>query len=370
MNVMNKLGFGMMRLPVSGGEIDLDATCRMADRFIEAGGIWVDTAWVYHSEKSEPMVRASFTERHPREAFRLATKLPVWLVKNPEDPEKFLTEQLARNGLQSIDRYLLHALDAERLVSLDKNGVWESHKAFKARGLVKSIGFSFHDTADVLEKILAAHPETEFVQLQINYLDWENEKVQSRLCYEVARKYGVDIVVMEPIKGGMLGALPEEAQKPLRALHPDWSDARWALSFCLSLPGVVTVLSGMSNEEQMDDNINTFTNFEPLNEEERQALREAVAILNGMPSIPCTACGYCVDNCPQHINIPGVFETATGVMRFGPQPGLIGHYAWLQSNGSGRASDCVACQTCEGHCPQHLKISELMVDCATLLDAR
>ena len=368
MNVMNKLGFGMMRLPLAGGEIDFDATCQMADRFLAAGGTWVDTAWVYHSEKSEPMVRATFTKRHPRASFLLATKLPVWLVKSPEDSEKFFHEQLARTGAEYIDRYLLHALSAERLDSLDKNGVWETHKSLKAKGLVKSIGFSFHDTADVLEKLLAAHPETEFVQLQINYLDWEDENVQSRLLYEVARKYGVDIVVMEPIKGGMLGSLPEEARKPLRAIHPEWPDARWALSFCLSLPGVVTVLSGMSNIEQMEDNIHTFSNFEPLNEEERQALREAVAILKGMPSIPCTACGYCVDGCPQHINIPGIFETATGVMRFGPQPGLIGHYEWLQSSGSARASDCIACQACEAHCPQHLKISELMVDCAKLLD--
>ncbi len=369
MNAMQKLGMGMMRLPLAGGEIDMSATCRMADRFLEAGGTWVDTAWGYHGEKSEPAVRAAFTQRHPRSAFQLATKLPVWLVNHPEDSEKLLREQLARTGAAYVDRYLLHALGAERLESLDKNGVWESHKAFKARGLVKSIGFSFHDTADVLEKILAAHPETEFVQLQINYLDWEDERVQSRLCYEVARKYGVDIVVMEPVKGGVLGALPDAARKPLRAIHPDWSDAKWALSFCLSLPGVVTVLSGMSNEEQMEDNIQTFTNFEPLNETELQALRDVVAILKGMPSIPCTACGYCVDGCPKHINIPGIFETATGVMRFGMQPALSGHYEWLQSIGSGRASDCVACRACEGHCPQHLKISELMIDCANLLDA-
>ena len=369
MNEISKLGMGMMRLPTAGGEIDLDATCRMADGFLAAGGTWVDTAWGYHGEKSEPMVRASFTERHPRESFQLATKLPVWLVNGPDDSEKLTSEQLARTGAGYFDRYLLHALSAERLDSLEENGVWDSLKTLKEKGVAKSIGFSFHDTADVLEKLLAAHPETEFVQLQINYLDWEDERVQSRLCYEVARKHGVDIVVMEPIKGGVLGALPEAAQKPLRAIHPDWTDARWALSFCLSLEGVTTVLSGMSNTEQMDDNIHTFSNFEPLNEEALRALREVVVILKGMPSIPCTACGYCVDGCPQHINIPGVFETATGVMRFGPQPALSGHYEWLQSIGSGRASDCIACQACEAHCPQHLKISELMVDCANLLDA-
>jgi len=307
-------------------------------------------------------------ERHPRDTFLVATKLPVWLVKTPEDPERLLKEQLARTGARYFDRYLLHALGADRLPGLDENGVWDFLKSVKERGLAKSIGFSFHDTADVLEKILSAHPEAEFVQLQINYLDWEDEKVQARKCYEVARAHGVDVVLMEPVKGGMLGALPENAAAPLRALHPDWSDARWALSFCLSLEGVATVLSGMSSPDHVTDNLKTFTSFEPLNEKEMAALHEAVAILHSMPSIPCTACGYCVDNCPQHINIPGIFETATSVMRFGPQPSLASHYEWLRGNGSGRASDCISCQACEGNCPQHLEIASLMAHCAALLD--
>jgi len=368
MNAISKLGMGMMRLPQAGGEIDLATTCRMADEFLAAGGLWFDTAWGYHNGKSEPAVRQAAVERHPRENILVATKLPVWLVKGPEDPEKLLQEQLSRTGAGYFDRYLLHALGSERLAALEEHGVWAFLKTVKARGLAKSIGFSFHDTADVLEAILSAHPEAEFVQLQINYLDWEDDKVQARQCYEVARAHNVDIVLMEPVKGGVLGALPEVAAAPLRAVHPDWSDARWALSFCLSLDGVATVLSGMSNPEQMADNIRTFQSFEPLNEKEMAALREVVEILRSMPSIACTACGYCVDGCPQKINIPGIFETATGVMRFGPVPALTGHYDWLLSNGSARASACIACQACEANCPQHLEIASLMTQCAALLD--
>ncbi len=369
MNVIEKLGMGMMRLPQSGGEIDLAETGRMADGFLSGGGVWFDTAWGYHNGKSEGGVKAAVTDRHPREAFRLATKLPVWLVKGPEDPEKLFHTQLARTGAAYFDRYLLHALNGERLAALDEFGEWAFLRSLKEKGLARSIGFSFHDTADVLETILSAHPEVEFVQLQINYLDWEDEKVQSRKCYECARAHGVDIVVMEPVKGGVLSTLPEKAAAPLRALHPDWSDARWALSYCLSLPGVATILSGMSTFDQMTENIETFRHFEPLGEAEQAALQEAVKTLRAMPSIPCTACGYCVDGCPQKINIPGIFETATSVMRFGPQPSLLSHYKWLLANGSGRAGDCIACQACEGNCPQHLEISSLLRDCAALLDA-
>ena len=368
MNAISKLGMGMMRLPQTDGQIDLGTTKQMADLYLDAGGNWFDTAWGYHNGKSEPTVHDAVVARHPRASFRVATKLPVWLVKAPGDAERLLQEQLSRTGAGYFDRYMLHALNEARLPALESLGVWDFLKSVKARGLAKSIGFSFHDTADVLEQILAKHPEADFVQLQINYLDWEDASVQSRLCYETARAHGVDVIIMEPIKGGVLGALPEQAARPLRALHPDWSDARWALSFCLSLDGVSTILSGMSEPAHVTDNIATFQNFEPLNAEEMAALKEAVTILHAMPSIACTACGYCVENCPQRIKIPDIFETATGVMRFGPQPGLIGHYEWLVSEGSGRASDCIACQACEGHCPQHLAIASLMTDCAALLD--
>jgi len=368
MNAISKLGMGMMRLPQKDGQIDLGTTKQMADLFLEAGGVWFDTAWGYHNGKSEPAVGEAVVARHPRESFRVATKLPVWLVRAPGHAERLMQEQLSRTGAGYFDRYMLHALGAARLSALEEFGVWEFLKSVKARGLAKSIGFSFHDTADVLEGILSAHPEAEFVQLQINYLDWEDERVQSRKCYETARAHGVDVIIMEPVKGGVLGALPEKAAAPLRALHPDWSDARWALRFCLSLDGVSTILSGMSAPGHVTDNIHTFQNFEPLTEKELAALGETVAILNSMPSIACTACGYCVESCPQHIKIPDVFETATGVMRFGALPALTGHYEWLLSEGSGRASDCISCQACEAHCPQHLAIASLMADCAALLD--
>lgn len=368
MNAIAKLGMGMMRLPQADGAIDPVTTGQMADLFLDAGGLWFDTAWGYHNGNSEPAVRDAVVRRHPRESFKLATKLPVWLVKAPGDAEPLLQEQLRRTGAGWFDRYMLHALGAERLSALEELGVWEFLKSVKARGLARSIGFSFHDTADVLERILSAHPEAEFVQLQVNYLDWEDGRVQSRLCFETARAHGVDVIIMEPVKGGMLGALPEKACAPLRAVHPDWSDARWALSFCLALDGVSTILSGMSEPGHVTDNIQTFRGFEPLREAELAALRETAAILRSMPSIACTACGYCVDGCPQRIKIPDIFETATSIMRFGALPALTSRYEWLLSGGSGRACDCIACQACEPHCPQHLAIASLMADCAALMD--
>lgn len=368
MNQIKQLGLGMMRLPVANGEIDIAHTSRMVDKFIENGGVWFDTAWGYHNEKSEPTVRQTVTERYPRESFHLATKLPVWLVKTEDDPERLTQEQLRRTGATYFDRYMLHALNRGRLENLEKCKVWDYLKGLKERGVARQIGFSFHDTADVLDQILTAHPGLDFVQLQINYLDWEDDKVQSRKCYETARAHGVDIVVMEPVKGGMLGALPESVSKPLRAVRPDWSDARWALAFCMSLPGVATILSGMSNMEQLEDNLNTFQNFEPLTDADRAALDEALKILLTLPSIPCTGCGYCVESCPQKINIPEIFRTATGVMRFGQQPGLMGHYSWLVSEGSGRANECISCHACEGNCPQKLEIADLMAQSSALLD--
>lgn len=370
MDNVQKLGFGMMRLPQLDGAIDLAAACAMVDRFLEAGGLWFDTAWGYHGGQSEPAVRSAVVGRHPRARFRLATKLPVWLVKERADAERIFAQQLERTGAGYFDRYLLHALSRERLGQVEAQGLWDFAQSLKERGLVRSVGFSFHDTHDVLEEVLAKHPEAEFVQLQINYLDWEDECVQSRACYEVARSHRMPVVVMEPVKGGALAALPDQAARPLRARRPGWSDAQWALAFCQSLEGVGLTLSGMSDLAQMTQNLGTFAAFEPLDEADYAALRETAARLRSMPAIPCTACGYCVAGCPQHINIPEIFETATSVMRFGPQPGLIGQYQGLVAGGSGRASDCAACRACEANCPQHLEIARLMADCAALLEPR
>jgi predicted aldo/keto reductase-like oxidoreductase len=365
-----KLGLGMMRLPMAEEKVDFDTTCRMVDLFLEEGGLWFDTAWGYHDGKSEGIVRRSVVQRHPREAFLLATKLPVWLVKEPGDARPLFDQQLERTGAGYFDRYLLHALNADRAKAADELGLWDLLKTLKAEGLVRSIGFSFHDTADVLDEILTAHPETEFVQLQINYMDWEDEGIQSRRCWEVARAHKTPIVIMEPVKGGLLAALPESVSAPLRALRPDWSDARWALAYCLSMDGIDLVLSGMSNMDQLRDNLAGFSGFEPLSAAERKALDEALARLKAMPSIACTACEYCLPECPVSINIPGIFETATRVMRFGPQPNLLAHYEGLITAGSGRAADCISCRACEGNCPQHLEIASLMEECSALLDPR
>jgi predicted aldo/keto reductase-like oxidoreductase len=368
MNNIAKLGFGMMRLPLAGSAIDFDTAYKMVDLFFESGGAWIDTAWGYHNGESEPFVGRAIARRHPRQRFLLATKLPVWLVEKPEDAQRIFQTQLERTGVQWFDRYLLHALNQERLERLEVNGLWDFARSLKAQGLIKSYGFSFHDTADVLESILSDQPDVDFVQLQINYLDWEDPLIQSRKCYEVARAHKKPVVIMEPVKGGMLAALPEEAAAPLRALHPDWSDARWALNFCLDLEGVDLVLSGMSAMGQMTENLDTFAAFSPLGEAERAALREAARRLEAMPSIACTACGYCVEGCPQHINIPGIFDIATSAMRFGAQPVLVNRYEELIKNGSGRAGDCIACGACEESCPQRLEIIRLLGESAALLD--
>ncbi len=263
--------------------------------------------------------------------------------QGPEDPEKLFQTQLARTGAAYLTATCCTRWTRAASPRWTNSRVGVFFRSLRDRGLARSIGFSFHDTADVLETILSAHPEVDFVQLQINYLDWEDDKVQARACYECARAHGVDVVVMEPVKGGVLAALPEIAARPLRALHPDWSDARWALAFCLTLPVVATVLSGMSDFDQLTGNLETFRDFEPLNEAELAALRAAAKALDAMPSIPCTGCGYCVEGCPRKINIPGVFETATSVMRFGPRPSLHGplQVAWPAA---AAARDCVACR--------------------------
>ncbi len=360
MNNIAKLGFGMMRLPLAGSAIDFDTACKMVDLFFESGGAWIDTAWGYHNGESEPFVGRAIARRHPRQRFLLATKLPVWLVEKPEDAQRIFQTQLERTGVQWFDRYLLHALNQERLERLEVNGLWDFARSLKARGLIKSYGFSFHDTADVLESILSAHPDVDFVQLQINYLDWEDPLIQSRKCYEVARAHKKPVVVMEPVKGGVLAALPDEAAAPLRALHPDWSDARWALNFCLDLEGVDLVLSGMSDMGQMTENLTHIRRiFAPWRGGKGR-------VAGGRPA----AGGHAVDRLhrprllcrglppahqhPRHLRYCHLRHALWRPAHAGePLRGT-------DQNRSGRA-DCIACGACEEKaCSQRLEIIRLL----------
>ena len=362
---MKKLGFGLMRLPLSDpkeqSRVDLEQVCAMADTFLDRGFTYFDTAYVYHKGESERVAKEAIVKRHHRNSFTLATKMPIFNFKSGDGPEKldaYFAEQLEKCGVDYFDYYLLHSLDAgsyETVQRLDAFG-WGMKE--KAAGRIKRLGFSFHDKAEVLDRILTDHPEAEFVQLQINYLDWEDERVQSRKCYETARRHGKEVVIMEPVKGGKLANLPEEAAALLRQAHPDWSPASWAIRFAASLEGVLVVLSGMSNQEQMEDNSAYMQDFQPLNAQETGLLEQAAKILSALPAIPCTACRYCVDGCPVSIPIPEYFALYNEDqlnLREG-RPVDRGAYQKLAANGA-LASACVGCKQCEHACPQHLNVT-------------
>ena len=354
------LGFGCMRLPKIDPEksdIDKVKAQEMIDYAYAHGVNYYDTAYPYHEGKSELFVGEAL-KKYPRESFRLASKMPVWLVEKPEDTLKYFEEQLNKCQVEYFDFYLCHALNLDRLEIIQKNHIFETLQKEKEAGRIKRLGFSFHDKAEVLDRILTDHPEAEFVQLQINYLDWEDERVQSRKCYETARRHGKEVVIMEPVKGGKLANLPEEAAALLRQAHPDWSPASWAVRFAASLEGVLVVLSGMSNQEQMEDNSAYMQDFQPLNAQETGLLEQAAKILSALPAIPCTACRYCVDGCPVSIPIPEYFALYNEDqlnLREG-RPVDRGAYQKLAANGA-LASACVGCKQCEHACPQHLNVT-------------
>lgn len=358
MQQMKKLGFGMMRLPLLNEEdkksIDKKTVCQMVDTFMERGFTYFDTAYMYHEYESERAVKDVLVTRKDRDSYTLASKLPVMQLKEKEDMERIFDEQREKCGVEYFDYYLLHALDAEHYKTVKRLDCFGFAMQKKAEGKVKHVGFSFHDSAEVLDQILTEHPEAEFVQLQLNYLDWEDAKVQSRKCYETAVKHGKKVVVMEPVKGGTLAKLPKKAEDVLKALHPDWSAASWAIRFVASLENVMVVLSGMSTPEQMDDNTAYMKEFEPLTEKEKQVLLgEVVDSIHEAAKIPCTACRYCVEGCPMNIAIPEYFALYNDEITDKGNPEHAKRYAELTKE-HGKASDCVECGQCEGACPQHL----------------
>lgn len=358
MQQMKKLGFGMMRLPLLNEEdkksIDKKTVCQMVDTFMERGFTYFDTAYMYHEYESERAMKDVLVTRKDRDSYTLASKLPVMQLKEKEDMERIFNEQREKCGVEYFDYYLLHALDAEHYKTVKRLDCFGFAMQKKAEGKVKHVGFSFHDSAEVLDQILTEHPEAEFVQLQLNYLDWEDAKVQSRKCYETAVKHGKQVVVMEPVKGGTLAKLPKKAEDVLKALHPDWSAASWAIRFVASLENVMVVLSGMSTPEQMDDNTAYMKEFEPLTEKEKQVLLgEVVDSIHEAAKIPCTACRYCVEGCPMNIAIPEYFALYNDEITDKGNPEHAKRYAELTKE-HGKASDCVECGQCEGACPQHL----------------
>ena len=364
---IKKLGFGLMRLPMLGEEIDIEQVKKMADTFMSKGFTYFDTAYVYIGGKSEVALKEAVVDRYPRDSFQCATKLPLWDLMGAAEMESTFQESLDRAGLKYYDFYLLHAMDHTKVKKADEIDAWGFMKRIKEEGRAKHIGFSFHDSAEVLEGILASHPEMEFVQLQINYADWEDDNVQSRKCYEVARKYNVPVIIMEPVKGGSLATMPEEIQKLYREANPELSVLSWAVRYAASLDGVITVLSGMSNEEQLNDNVSYMENFQPLSDAERETVQKAVEILNTLPTIPCTGCKYCVDGCPQKINIPGIFEAMNEYILYNNLERAKHSYKNAVKEG-GKASDCIQCGACEAHCPQHIGIIETLEKAAATLE--
>jgi predicted aldo/keto reductase-like oxidoreductase len=362
-----KLGFGLMRLPMLGEEVDLEQTKKMVDRFIEAGFTYFDTAFVYINGKSEEAAKEAIVKRYPRESFQLATKMPVWMVEKYEDFQKYFDIQLERTGAGYFDFYLLHALDGSRGKQMEEIGGWKFVLEMKKKGLIKHIGFSFHGKVEDLDEILTAHPESEFVQLQINYADWDNPEVQSGKCYEIARKHNTPIIVMEPIKGGSLAVMRPEVQDMFKKANPKLSIASWAMRYVASLKGMVTVLSGMSDLQQMEDNLSYMTNFKPLQEEEYRVITKVVEELTKIPTIPCTGCRYCVDGCPQKVAIPDAFSCYNNYTLYQNLEATKGTYQWVTGSG-GKASECIACGSCESHCPQHINIIESLKEVAGILE--
>lgn len=360
--IKKNFGFGAMRLPMKDGEVDIPQTCQMVDTFLEAGFNYFDTAHGYLDGKSEPALRECLTSRYPRDRYILTTKLSGYLFKSEADIRPLFEEQLRDCGVDYFDFYLMHAQGVENFAFFKKCRAYETALQLKEEGKIRHFGISFHDRAEVLEQILTEYPQIEVVQIQFNYVDYDDPAVESRKCYEVCRKFGKPVIVMEPVKGGNLVKLPEKAMDVFRELG-DASPASYAIRFATGFEGMLMVLSGMSSLEQMEDNIRYMRDFSPLNEKELEAVGKVQEIFRSMNLIPCTACRYCTAGCPKKISIPDLFAVMN-TKQIHHDWNADYYYNEVHTKQGGKASDCIKCGKCENACPQHLHIRDLLVDVA------
>ena len=357
--IKKNFGFGVMRLPLdSNNKVNLDEFKEMVDYFIANGFNYFDTAHGYLSEQSELALKACLTSRYKREDYILTNKLSPNYFSKEEDIIPFFNKQLECCGVEYFDFYLMHAQQKNNYDQYQKCHAYDIAKKLKEEGKIKHIGISFHDSAEFLDKILNEHPEIEVVQLQFNYLDYNDPHVQSRLCYEVCEKHNKPVIVMEPVKGGRLVNLPSEANKILASLN-EGSNASYAIRFAASFKNVFMVLSGMSNMEQLKDNVSFMKDFKPLSKKEFDALKDVVKIFNALPTIACTSCRYCVDGCPKHISIPDLFNAYNLKIQFDDLDAK-NSFAY-HTKDKGKPSECIKCGKCEKICPQHLPIRDLLV---------
>ena len=364
--VKKNFGFGCMRLPMNGDQVDIAETIRMVDEFLAQGFNYFDTAHGYIGGKSELALKECLTSRYPREAYSLTDKLTDSYFKTEADIRPFFESQLEACGVDYFDFYLMHAQNADNFKKFKACRAYETAFALKAEGKIRHVGLSFHDRAEVLDQILTEYPQVEVVQIQFNYLDYDDIAVQSRKCYEVCRKHGKPVLVMEPVKGGSLVNLPEEAKKVLDDLHGG-SPASYAIRFAAGFPGMMMVLSGMSNMEQMKDNLSYMRDFKPLNETELAAVNKVQEIFHKMNMIPCTACRYCVEGCPKQISIPDLFAIMN-IKQLHHDWNADYYYEEVHTAPGRRASDCLKCGKCEKICPQHLPIRKLLEEIAKEFD--
>lgn len=368
-----KLGFGFMRLPLLDPDdqtsFDYETLNQLVDVFLQRGFTYFDTALTYHEGKSEEAIRKALVERYPRDAFTIATKLPPRALKRAEDQEEIFNGQLERCGVAYFDYYLIHNLGVTAYQQARQFGTFDFVQRKKKEGKIKNAGMSFHDSPELLEEILTAHPELDFVQLQINYLDWENPGIQSRRCYEVARRHNMPVIVMEPCKGGNLVVVPPEAEKLMKACSPGASVPSWAFRFAAGLEGVLMVLSGMNTLEQLLDNTAHLSDFKPVSPEERQVIGQVTEMINADTAVSCTGCRYCEAGCPKKIAIPDYFTLYNSSKR-AVTDNMSSQFVYYLNLAAthGRAGDCVGCGQCEKVCPQHLRIIDILKEVSREFD--